>query len=62
MTTKQASEIEMAQMLYRYAQTVRCQKRRPELAAVAAEREMQFKQELERLAAATPAEDQQKAA
>lgn len=36
-------------MLYRYAQTVRCGKRRPELAAVASRHEIAFKKELDRL-------------
>lgn len=51
MTTDLELEIEFAKRLFEFAQTVRCSKRRPDLAAVAAKREIQFKQELEQLEA-----------
>ena len=43
------SKLELTRMLFRYTQTIRCSKRQPELAAVAAEKEMQFKREVEQL-------------
>lgn len=43
--------IEITHMLYRFCLTVRGMKKKPELAGAAAEREMQFKRELEELEA-----------
>lgn len=42
-------KIEMTQALHSFCQTFRRQKRRPEIAAAASEREMQFRRELEEL-------------
>ena len=56
--------IELARRLYEFAQTIRRGKQRPDLAAVAAEREIQFKrelEELEQLAATQPLEHKEAA-
>lgn len=42
-------QIEVTGSLYRFCRAQRCQKKRPELAAAAAEREIQFKRELDEL-------------
>jgi len=42
-------QIEMTKRLFLYAQTVRCSKKNPDLAPAAAQREIEFKQELEEL-------------
>lgn len=49
MNSELESKVELTQMLHRFVQTVRCSKKRPQLAAEAARREMEFKEELNRL-------------
>lgn len=49
MNSELANKIEMTEMVYRFCLSIRKMKNRPELAAVAAEREMQFKRELDAL-------------